>query len=185
MYIIVSLSEDYHPKRAERGGRLFLTLSLSSADSALALWLLLALRRLYLNTSQFWVDEDTTTILTRDNLLVHLDIELALRWNLVEATATCITLHVNDTQTVAGTITDALEALEQTWLNLLLILGAAVATLTTYIVIHIVMPLMIRDTRKAGTLILQGMMFQGVLDDEMKQLIRKAFQKAIRKIKRK
>ena len=65
------------------------------------------------------------------------------------------------------------------------ILGAAVATLTTYIVIHIVMPLMIRATRKAGTLILQGMMFQGVLDDEMKQLIRKAFQKAIRKIKRK
>ena len=51
---------------------------------------------------------------------MHLDIELALRWNLVEATATCITLHVNDTQTVAGTITDALEALEQTWLNLLL-----------------------------------------------------------------
>ena len=51
---------------------------------------------------------------------MHLDVELALRWNLVEATATCITLHVNDTQTVAGTITDALEALEQTWLNLLL-----------------------------------------------------------------
>ena len=51
---------------------------------------------------------------------MHLDIELALRWNLVEATATCVTLHVNDTQTVAGTITDALEALEQTWLNLLL-----------------------------------------------------------------
>ena len=120
LYLIVSLSEDYHPKRAERGGRLILTLSLSSADSALALWLLLCLRSLNLNTSQFWVDEDTAAILTRDNLLVHLDIELALRWNLVEATATCITLHVNDTQTVAGTITDALEALEQTWLNLLL-----------------------------------------------------------------
>ena len=43
----------------------------------------------------------------------------------------------------------------------------------------------IRDTRKAGTLILQGMMFQGVLDDEMKQFIRKAFEKVIRKIKRK
>ncbi len=84
---------------------------------------------------------------------------------------------------LAGLATDVI-------LNALLIpnfgiLGAAVATLTTYIVIHIVMPLMIRDTRKAGTLILQGMMFQGVLDDEMKQLIRKAFQKAIRKIKRK
>ena len=84
---------------------------------------------------------------------------------------------------LAGLATDVI-------LNALLIphfgiLGAAVATLTTYIVIHIVMPLMIRDTRKAGALILQGMMFQGVLDDEMKQLIRKAFQKAIRKIKRK
>lgn len=84
---------------------------------------------------------------------------------------------------LAGLATDVI-------LNALLIphfgiLGAAVATLTTYIVIHIVMPLMIRDTRKVGTLILQGMMFQGVLDDEMKQLIRKAFQKAIRKIKRK
>ncbi len=90
------------------------------ADSALALWLLLCLRSLDLNTSQLWVDEDTATILTRDDLLVHLDIELALRWNLVEATATCITLHVNDTQTVAGTLADTLEAGEQTWLNLLL-----------------------------------------------------------------
>ena len=36
LYLIVSLSEDYHPKRAERGVRLILILSLSSADSAFA-----------------------------------------------------------------------------------------------------------------------------------------------------
>ena len=51
---------------------------------------------------------------------MHLDVELALRWNLIEAATTSITLNVNNAQTVAGTIADTLEALEQTWFNLLL-----------------------------------------------------------------
>ena len=99
---------------------LFSILCLLLANSALTLWLLLCCRSLNLNTSQFWVDQDTTAVLTRDNLLVHLDIQLALRWNLVEATTTSITLYVNDTQTIASTLTNTLEAREQTRLNLLL-----------------------------------------------------------------
>ena len=99
---------------------LFSILSLLAAGNALALWLLICIRSLDLHTCQLWVDEDTAAVLTRDDLLVHLDIQLALRWNLVEATTTCITLHINDTQTIAGTLADTLEAGEQTWLNLLL-----------------------------------------------------------------
>ena len=99
---------------------LFSILSLLAARYALALWLLICGWSLNLYTCQLWVDEDTAAILTRDNLLVHLDIQLALRRNLVEATTAGITLHVYDAQSVAGTLADALEAGEQTWLNLLL-----------------------------------------------------------------
>ena len=53
---------------------------------------------------------------------MHLDIQLTLRWNLVEATATSITLNVNDTKTVTGILTDTLEALEQTALNTSLVI---------------------------------------------------------------
>jgi O-antigen/teichoic acid export membrane protein len=72
---------------------------------------------------------------------------------------------------VAGLVTDVV-------LNALLIPrfgieGAAVATLATYCVIHIVMPLVIRDTREAGMLILQGMVFRSVVDDDMKRYLRK------------
>lgn len=80
---------------------------------------------------------------------------------------------------VAGLITDVI-------LNLLLIprfgpAGAAVATLVTYTVIHIVMPLVYRDTREAGKLIVQGMLFQGVVDEEMKGFAKKAISKIFRK----
>ena len=51
---------------------------------------------------------------------MHLDVQLALRWNLVEATATSIALYIYNTQTVAGTLADTLEAGKQTWLDFLL-----------------------------------------------------------------
>lgn len=65
------------------------------------------------------------------------------------------------------------------------ILGAAIATLVTYTVIHIVMPLVIKDTRDAGRLIIQGMCFKDVLDDEMKQIIKASAQKVLGKFKKK
>ena len=49
---------------------------------------------------------------------MHLDVELTLGWNLIETTTAGITLHINNTQTVAGIFTDALERSEQTGLNL-------------------------------------------------------------------
>lgn len=84
---------------------------------------------------------------------------------------------------LAGLVTDVV-------LNFLLIphfgiLGAAVATLATYIVIHIIMPLVIKDTRRAGKLILQGMCFKGVMDDDMKMFAQIFLGKFIGKMKRK
>lgn len=84
---------------------------------------------------------------------------------------------------LAGLVTDVV-------LNALLIpkmgiLGAAIATLVTYTVIHIVMPLAIKDTRDAGRLIIQGMLFRDVLDDEMKQIIKVSAQKVLGKFKKK
>ena len=52
---------------------------------------------------------------------MHLDVQLTLGRNLVEAAATGITLHIDDTQTVAGILADALERGEQARLNLGLI----------------------------------------------------------------
>ena len=80
---------------------------------------------------------------------------------------------------LAGLVTDVV-------LNALLIphfgiTGAAVATLATYCVIHIVMPLVIKDTREAAVLILQGMIFRGVIDENMKQygkmIVKKVFRR--------
>lgn len=84
---------------------------------------------------------------------------------------------------LAGLVTDVV-------LNFLLIphfgiMGAAVATLATYIVIHIVMPLLIKDTRDAGKLILQGMLFRDVMDEEMKQLMKGFADKFLNRIRRK
>lgn len=71
---------------------------------------------------------------------------------------------------VAGLVTDVI-------LNFLLIpkfgiMGAATATLATYTVIHIVMPLVLRETRTAGKLVVQGMLFREVVDDDMKMFVR-------------
>lgn len=62
--------------------------------------------------------------------------------------------------------------------------GAAVATLCTYIVISIVMPLMIKDTREAGKMIIQGMCFKGVVDDTLKRTVKQYAGKIFGKIKR-
>lgn len=71
---------------------------------------------------------------------------------------------------LAGLITDVI--LNFILIPLLGIMGAAVATLVTYVVIHIVMPLVIPDTREVGRVILQGMVFRGVVDEDMKKFIK-------------
>ena len=55
---------------------------------------------LFLYTSKFGIDHDTTTILADDNFLMHLDIELSLWRNLIEASTACITLDIHYCQTV-------------------------------------------------------------------------------------
>lgn len=80
---------------------------------------------------------------------------------------------------VAGLITDVI-------LNFLLIprfgiMGAAATTLVTYIVIHIIMPFAIKDTREAGILILQGMVLKDVIDDDMMTVMKKVMKKVLRR----
>ena len=93
--------------------------SLGLADSTLALGLLLGLSHHHLNAGELRIDHDTSTILAHDNLLVHLDVELTLWRNLVEATTASIALHINNSETIACVLTNALEACEQTRLCLL------------------------------------------------------------------
>lgn len=84
---------------------------------------------------------------------------------------------------LAGLATDVI-------LNFLLIpkfgiMGAATATLATYTVIHIVMPLVLRETRTAGKLIIQGMLFREVIDDDMKMFVRLFLGKVTGRFRRK
>lgn len=84
---------------------------------------------------------------------------------------------------LAGLATDVI-------LNFLLIpkfgiMGAATATLATYTVIHIVMPLVMRETRTAGKLIIQGMLFREVIDDDMKMFVRLFLGKVTGRFRRK
>lgn len=80
---------------------------------------------------------------------------------------------------LAGLVTDV--ALNALLIPHFGITGAAVATLATYCVIHIVMPLVIKDTREAAVLILQGMIFRNVIDENMKQygkmIVKKVFRR--------
>jgi Na+-driven multidrug efflux pump len=56
--------------------------------------------------------------------------------------------------------------------------GAAVATLVTYIVIHIVSPLVFRETRPAGKVLVQALAFQNVATPEkIKNLLHKIRQR--------
>ena len=66
------------------------------------------------------VDKDSAAIFADNHLLVKLHLYLALCRDAVEASAAGIALHVDDSKTVAGILADALESLEQTWLDFLL-----------------------------------------------------------------
>ena len=48
---------------------------------------------------------------------MHLDIELALWWDFIEASSTSIALYIDDSQSVARISTDALETGKQTWFD--------------------------------------------------------------------
>lgn len=80
---------------------------------------------------------------------------------------------------LAGLVTDV--ALNALLIPHFGITGAAVATLATYCVIHIVMPLVIKDTREAAVLILQGMIFRDVIDENMKQYGKMILKKVFRR----
>ena len=87
--------------RFEAGLFIFLVLLSGFSNGTLTLWFLLRCVFLYFHTGQFGINHDTTTILTYNDLLVHLDIQLSLRRNLVEATTTSITLHIDNAQSVS------------------------------------------------------------------------------------
>ena len=90
---------------------------LGAAGGALALGLVVH-SGLSLHTGQLGIDEDTAAIFAYQDLLVHLDVELSLWRNLVEAATTGVALHIHDTQSVAGTLANALEAGQQARLDL-------------------------------------------------------------------
>ena len=48
---------------------------------------------------------------------MHLDVELALGRNLVEATTTCVALHIDDAEAITSALANALEATQQTWVD--------------------------------------------------------------------
>ncbi len=65
-----------------------------------------------LNACKLRIDHDATAIFTHNDLLVHLDLHLALRRDAVEAAATGITLDIYDAETIAGILADTLEGVE-------------------------------------------------------------------------
>ena len=73
---------------------------------------------LFFYTGKFGIDHDASAIFTNDNFFTHLDIELSLRRDAVEATTARITLDIDHSQTVAGILTNTFESREQTGLNL-------------------------------------------------------------------
>jgi O-antigen/teichoic acid export membrane protein len=72
---------------------------------------------------------------------------------------------------IAGLIVDVIlnAALIPVWGTM----GAAAATLVTYIVIHIVMPMVFQETREVAKIMWEAMLFRYVLDDDLKEMIRK------------
>ena len=48
---------------------------------------------------------------------MHFDLHLLLRRDSVEATATCIALDINDTESVSGILADAFECCQSTGVN--------------------------------------------------------------------
>jgi O-antigen/teichoic acid export membrane protein len=72
---------------------------------------------------------------------------------------------------IAGLIVDVIlnAALIPVWGTM----WAAAATLVTYIVIHIVMPMVFQETREVAKIMWEAMLFRYVLDDDLKEMIRK------------
>jgi len=66
---------------------------------------------------EFGIDEDTTAVFADDDLLMKLQIYLALGWDLVEATTASITINGYDSKTIAGSFTDTSEGVEKTLLD--------------------------------------------------------------------
>ena len=95
----------YFPNKRESSTYIYLGRSLSFCFFCLLATRNAALGLLFgtlnLHTCKFGVDHDATAVFAHDNLLAHADVELTLRWNLVEATTASITLHVNDAETIA------------------------------------------------------------------------------------
>lgn len=63
------------------------------------------------------VNQDATAIFTDDDFLVHTNIELMLRRNLVVATAASITFNLNDSQTVTSIFSDTFVSCEKTFFD--------------------------------------------------------------------
>ena len=68
---------------------------------------------------EFRVDEDTTAVFADDDLLSELKVYLTLRWNLIEATTTSVTINRHHRQTIACPFTKASEGVQKTLLNAL------------------------------------------------------------------
>ena len=66
-----------------------------------------------LNAGDFRINENAAAVFADDDFLVHLDFELLLRGDAVEAAAAGVALDVDNTQTVAGIFADALEGIER------------------------------------------------------------------------
>lgn len=63
---------------------------------------------------EFRVDHDTATIFAHNHFLVHLDFDLLLRGNAVEAATAGVTVDDDDAETIAGILADTLECIEST-----------------------------------------------------------------------
>ena len=84
-------------------------ISFLSEDSTLTCLFILHSRLFNLHAGQLRVNHDTSAILAYDDFLVHLDVKLTLWRNLVETSTASITLHIDNPQTVACILADALE----------------------------------------------------------------------------
>ena len=71
------------------------------------------------NACQFGVDHDTAAVFAYDDFLTCANVELTLRRNLVEATTAGTTLNVNDAQSIARVLTNALEGSQEARLDCL------------------------------------------------------------------
>ena len=69
---------------------------------------------------QLGIDEDTPAVFADDDLLMELEVYLALGGDLVEATTTSIAVYGHDGQAVACPLTDTSEGMQQALLDVLL-----------------------------------------------------------------